>query len=433
MDRQELTDMANAWWAAVSEASFVSMPPREAQALLGAWIEELEAALSSEPFDPTPAAQVGAEMVRTNFTNPATMTPSATVLSRLLERSALPDRARRFGAVMGELGRGYTSELLAARSRSQEALHLAMTEARQAVEARFRVVFDNAAVAIAVYDTNGIMIDANPTQARMVGMDRKDMRGVFGLEFIHPDDRDKFTQAVLPMIESGGGTVRFEGRYCRRDGTVGWGAWAITLVPGEGEHDAYMLAIGEDTTERRTMQAELRWQARHDPLTGLANRRFLLERLDAIIAEARPSDRVGLCFVDLDAFKLVNDRYGHGAGDRLLAEVARRLSAAMSSSAVTLARIGGDEFVALLAPPCDDDAVSAAAEAMLAALREPVQVGPDDLLSMSASIGAVVTAVTGADAEALLDEADTGLYRAKADGRGTWVLQQASEPRTPEH
>jgi diguanylate cyclase (GGDEF)-like protein len=139
---------------------------------------------------------------------------------------------------------------------------------------------------------------------------------------------------------------------------------------------------------------------------------------------AVPGDQIGLCFLDLDDFKLINDRYGHLTGDSVLAEVGRRLDTTLTSPTVTLARIGGDEFVALLAPPCDDDTAHVTAEAMLATLRDPIPVGPSDLLSMSASIGAVVTPVAGAHAEKLLDDADIGLYRAKASGRGTWVLHR---------
>lgn len=421
MDSREVADMARDWSAAIVDSSGVPTSlPHDIQQLTARWIVELDAALSAESFDPSPACRVGVEMVQANLTMPAIMTPSAAVLAGLLERSRRrPDRARRFGALLGELARCYTTELLAVRARSQEA-----------VEQRFRVVFDNAAVAIALYDSNGITIDANPTTARMVGMNREDLPGVSGLDLMHPDDREKLRKVVVGLLERRRGTAHFEGRFCRPDGSVCWGAWTMTLVPGKGEHDMCVLAVGEDITERRATQQKLRWQARHDPLTGLPNRRYLLEQLEAIVAAARPADHIGLCVVDLDAFKLINDRYGHSAGDRVLAEVGRRLDAAVTSPTVTLARIGGDEFVALLAPPCDDDTVGAAAVTMLATLREPVPVGPSDLQSMSASIGAVVTPVAGANAEKLLDEADVGLYRAKAAGRGTWVLHRADNGPT---
>jgi diguanylate cyclase (GGDEF)-like protein len=140
-----------------------------------------------------------------------------------------------------------------------------------------------------------------------------------------------------------------------------------------------------------------------------------------MIADARNGDRAGLCFVDIDRFKHVNDRYGHGTGDQILTAVAERLQNSVRGSGCLVARIGGDEFVALIPPPASDHRVATVANSLLEALVDPITAG-DRRLRMSISIGAVVTAVAGADAESLLDAADTGLYRAKADGKGRWVL-----------
>ncbi|NKY84053.1 sensor domain-containing diguanylate cyclase [Nocardia veterana] len=421
MDSREVGEIALEWSAALhrSDAAPTSVPP-DIHRLTG-WIVELEAALSSRPFDPSPAARIGAEMVRSNLVDPAALTPAATAVAGLLERSRLPDRTRRFGVLLGELGRGYSAELLKADA-----------ERREGTDQRFRVVFEHAAVAIALYDSNGVTLEANPTTARMVGIDQKDLPGVSGLDLMHPEDRDKLRDVVVDLYRRRSGTVHFEGRFVRPDGTVCWGAWTMTLVRGAGGRDLRLLAVGQDITERRAMERKLWWQARHDPLTGLANRHCLLEQLEAIIATARPADHIGLCFLDLDEFKMINDRYGHRAGDSVLAEVGRRLDAAMTSPTVTVGRIGGDEFVALLAPPCSEAIADAAARTMLATLREPVPVGPDAAMSLSASIGAVVAPVAGANAEKLLDDADLGLYRAKAAGRGTWVLHRdADGPAEP--
>ncbi|MQY20224.1 sensor domain-containing diguanylate cyclase [Nocardia macrotermitis] len=411
MNGCEVADTVRDWSAALIECGGASGDIRRSTAR---WLAELEAALSAEAFDPATAYRIGGEMVRANLTSPGMMGPTAAALASLLERSPRSDRAQRFGALLGELGRGYATELSRVHARSQEA-----------ADQRFRVVFDNAAVAIALYDSNGITLEANPTTARMVGMNQQDLPGVDGLDLMHPDDREGLRQVVVDLYQRKQGTVRFEGRFRRPDGTVCWGAWTMTLVRGAGGGDLRLLAVGEDITERRAIQEKLAWQARHDPLTGLANRHCLLERLEAIVSAADSTDRIGLCFLDLDEFKLINDRYGHRTGDSVLAEIGHRLDAALTSSRVTLARIGGDEFVALLAPPCDDDAAHAAAETMLATLRDPIPVGLGDPLSLSGSIGAVVTSVIGANAEKLLDDADTGLYHAKAAGRGRWVLHHS--------
>jgi len=394
------------------------MSLRELEQLLTGLLEQLITALSGESFDAAAAAAAGAHLVRANLTDPQVLSRSARALTPLADLIA--PHGDRLVAALGELARGYTEELLATRARHQEALHAAMADARNAAEARFRVVFDNAAVAIGIGDTDGRVVDANPALATMVGKSLAQLRGRPVSELVHPDDHDQVQARIFEeLIAAGSGTVRLELRYIHSDGGGGWAAWAITLVPGTGGRAAYLLVVGEDTTQRRALQAELRRQARHDPLTGLPNRRQLVDTLSQIIVDADPDDRIGLGFIDLDGFKAVNDTYGHGVGDRLLASVASRLAAAADGA--TLARVGGDEFVILLAPPSDSVRVSTVAEALLGALVEPIPVD-DHRLRISACIGAVVTPVAGADAEQLLDAADAGLYRAKAAGPNRWVL-----------
>jgi diguanylate cyclase (GGDEF)-like protein/PAS domain S-box-containing protein len=417
VDSREVIDMARKWSAAIADCHSIPSTARDGiEHRMAGWIAELDTALTAEYFDPEPGYRVGSAMVRAHLTTPAVLTPTSSMLADLAERSPERDSTRRLSALLGELGRGYTAELLAAR-----------TGRMQTAEQLFHVVFDNAAIAIALYDVDGITIDANPTTERMVGMDRQDLIGMSGLDLMAPGDREKLRSCVTRLLRRKQGTAHFEGRFRRSDGTFAWGSWTMTLVHGTTEADVFILAVGEDITERRELQQELQWQAHHDSLTGMPNRRCLLERLQAIIEEADPADSVGLCFIDLDSFKVINDRYGHNVGDRVLIEVGRRLDAALGSPMVTLSRIGGDEFVVLLAPPCDAAAVNAAAGIALASLRQPIAVGAEEDLSVSASVGAVLTPVAGADSEKLIADADTGLYLAKASGRDTWVLNLSED------
>ncbi|WP_280360881.1 sensor domain-containing diguanylate cyclase [Nocardia wallacei] len=415
---QAVAALARRWRIAVSDTGFVPMPLAELEALLAGLVERLTTAIAAEPFDAKAAAEVGAELVRANLTDPQVLGRTARALAPLAESMAA--RQDRVIAALGELANGYTVELLATRARHQEMLHAAMADARQAAEVRFRVLFDNAAVAIGIGDTAGRVVDANPALGTMLGLPVNRLRGLAVSELVHPDDRAELRARITDeLLAAGSGTMRLELRYTRPDDGDGWAAWAITLVPAAGGRSAYLLVVGEDTTQRRALQAELSRQARHDPLTGLPNRRRLVEYISEIIAAAHPGDRIGLGFIDLDGFKTVNDTYGHGVGDRLLAAVALRL--AERAGGAMLARVGGDEFVVLFPPPCDAARVATATTALLDALSEPIPV--DDLrLAISACIGAVVTPVAGADAEQLLDAADAGLYRAKAAGPNRWVL-----------
>lgn len=415
---QAVAALARRWRIAVSDTGFVPMPLAELEALLAGLVERLTTAIAAEPFDAKAAAEVGAELVRANLTDPQVLGRTARALAPLAESMAA--RQDRVIAALGELANGYTVELLATRARHQEMLHAAMADARHAAEVRFRVLFDNAAVAIGIGDTAGRVVDANPALGAMLGLPVNRLRGLAVSELVHPDDRAELRARITDeLLAVGSGTMRLELRYTRPDDGDGWAAWAITLVPAAGGRSAYLLVVGEDTTQRRALQAELSRQARHDPLTGLPNRRRLVEYISEIIAAAHPRDRIGLGFIDLDGFKTVNDTYGHGVGDRLLAAVALRL--AEHAGGAMLARVGGDEFVVLFPPPCDAARVATATTALLDALSEPIPV--DDLrLAISACIGAVVTPVAGADAEQLLDAADAGLYRAKAAGPNRWVL-----------
>lgn len=424
MGRTDVTDLARVWRRTLTETGFVPMAAPELDRLLTDLLTRMVGALDGDPFDPTVGAQVGETLVRANLTDPDVLARSARVLHGLDEYAGHPDGQTRMLALFGELARGYTDALLAARSRDQEQLQAAMADARNTAEVRFRVVFDNAAVAIAVVDTRGLMVDANPTLSEMLGLPISALRRRSILEFTHPDDRAYAEASILrDLLRAGSGTVRLELRYLRPDGSYGWGSWATTMVPETSGRPPYLLAVGEDTTQRRALQADLERQARNDPLTGLPNRLQLEETLTAIIANAAPSDGVGLGFIDLDGFKVVNDTHGHGTGDRLLIAVAQRLRQAAGECDATLARVGGDEFVVLVPPPCDDTRIAATAEHMLAALTEPFNVDGREL-PISASIGAVVTGVIGTDADSLIDAADSGLYQAKAGGRNRWVLHR---------
>lgn len=176
---------------------------------------------------------------------------------------------------------------------------------------------------------------------------------------------------------------------------------------------AHSLAQQRRDIEHNTRALER--QARIDPLTGLANRHLLTERLDQVLSHARRANRVAsVLMLDLDRFKTVNDSLGHSQGDILLVEVARRLSQCIREDD-TVARLGGDEFVVVLADMADAADIVQVAQKILAALVEPVEVGLQ-MLSVSTSLGIAVYPRDGQTADELLQYADTAMYRAKDQG-----------------
>jgi diguanylate cyclase (GGDEF)-like protein len=181
-------------------------------------------------------------------------------------------------------------------------------------------------------------------------------------------------------------------------------------------------ALREDFTELQRLQRELHHQAHHDPLTGLPNRLLLYQFIENALRE--PVSRIGLCFIDLDEFKTVNDTLGHGSGDRLLIAVADRLRERVDGAGHFVARVGGDEFVVVVRGSAGAHDLTRLAEELLTELAKPVRLDSHEL-SVSASIGIVEQPADGADAEELLRAADATLYLAKADGRARWALFDA--------
>ncbi|HEX2417192.1 MAG TPA: bifunctional diguanylate cyclase/phosphodiesterase [Micromonosporaceae bacterium] len=180
------------------------------------------------------------------------------------------------------------------------------------------------------------------------------------------------------------------------------------------------MLIAREQAEAR-LQALLRHQATHDPLTQLPNRTLFLDELGRALSDG--ADRIGICYLDLDGFKVVNDSLGHDVGDQLLVAVANRLHRSVSRHGHLVARIGGDEFVVLVRRPRDTRTVVQVADSALAALGEPVEIG-DHHLSVSASIGIVERSTTGTSAAELMKAADITLYWAKSDGGNRWALYE---------
>lgn len=185
----------------------------------------------------------------------------------------------------------------------------------------------------------------------------------------------------------------------------------------------HYVGVFSDITALKTSQDRLEYLAHHDVLTGLPNRIQLGRQMSAAIGNARENgQQFSILFIDLDHFKHVNDTLGHPLGDMLLHEVGVALRACLSDSAV-VARVGGDEFVALLKPSVDADSDTAtdAATAVLVALSEPFSVD-EHQLSVGASIGIVRYPDDGETADILLAHADAAMYRAKAQGRNSWCV-----------
>ena len=273
---------------------------------------------------------------------------------------------------------------------------------------RFQQAFQSAPTGMALVRLDdGRIVDANQSLAEMLRRDVKELVGCTLREFTHPDDvraaQPHRARLELGIVDS----FRIDQRYRRRDGEFVWARTRVSTT----EDDGVMLAIThiEDVTEQRRAAEQLRYAARHDELTGLPNRAYLIHLLQEKLTTSE-IDQAAVLFVDLDNFKTINDSLGHEVGDQLLQVVSERLRKALRDHDV-LARFGGDEFIVIMSgEPID------VAERLRMATHKPVMVGEHELF-VTASIGYCTNHTVGMTPNDMLRDADAAMYRAKARGR----------------
>jgi diguanylate cyclase (GGDEF)-like protein len=187
-----------------------------------------------------------------------------------------------------------------------------------------------------------------------------------------------------------------------------------------------VLVIARDVTEQRLTEERLAFQATHDALTELPNRILLNDRIEQALAlSKRQGRRIALLFIDLDDFKTINDRYGHGMGDKVLVEVGRRLVTCVRE-ADTVSRLGGDEFAVLIPDVTDASAPVRVAERIHKQMMHPIEI---DGCSFDArvSVGIALSRSAKITPSELLRQADVAMYRAKRSGKGRYALYSQSQ------
>jgi diguanylate cyclase (GGDEF)-like protein/PAS domain S-box-containing protein len=302
---------------------------------------------------------------------------------------------------------------------AMERIALSEEVTRRNSETYFRTLVLNTSDVILIVDGEDRVRYASPSATGVLGGDPV---GVPLYDVIHPVDRrrlaDLLAAARTGQVPEYGIDFRATDRG-RTEVTV-----EIHCRDLRSDQSVAGLVITmRDVTERRRLERELTHQAFHDSLTGLANRVLFADRLEHALARgARDGSVVGVLFIDLDDFKIVNDTLGHAVGDQLLIAVADRIAGALRADD-TAARLGGDEFAALVENVQDPGAVEETASRILAALAEPILVDGQELQAV-ASIGITTTPEADTAAE-LLRQADLALYVAKGAGKNQWRRYQS--------
>jgi diguanylate cyclase (GGDEF)-like protein/PAS domain S-box-containing protein len=279
-------------------------------------------------------------------------------------------------------------------------------------EKAYRLLADNSSDVV-MHVRDGLILWVSSSLTDMLGWEPEDWLGRQFDDFIHEDDLERLLTARAAIHVGATVVERFRTRSA--DDRFHW----IPYLDDEGTQDGAAVSFRTVDAEVRA-EAELERRAQYDELTGLVNRKELLDRFSEILTnQRRPGDFPAAIFCDIDDFKSVNDTFGHATGDQLLRCVATRITESVRSSDM-VARVGGDEIVVILAGAHDLAEAGGVAEKIRLAIREPIAIA-EGTLTATASIG-VTLARPGEQVDAVLARADEAMYRAKQGGRDQVLL-----------
>ncbi|HET9381232.1 MAG TPA: EAL domain-containing protein [Streptomyces sp.] len=423
---------ATIWSRAVFPVTSTSSTRPEFERQLVPLARRLSEALRSRVFDAGEGQAVGAALVAAHCTDPEALSRTLDCVEAYLvlycgEDGDQEDLRARSARLQHAMAAGFAEALRERTLSEQESIARAallaqgvVAEALHASEARFRAVFEGAAIGIGIADLDGTVLQFNGALLRMFGLPEQALRGRKVVEWTHPEDAPHIWRLYDELIRGERDHYHVEKAFARPDGTVLWTNLTVSLLRDPDGVPQYQLALMEDTTERRLLNLRLRYDATHDALTGLPNRTFFFERLEKALG-AGEGRRFGLCYLDLDGFKTINDSLGHAVGDRLLVEVADRLESCATAPGEMVARLGGDEFVALTTGPDTEREAVDLAERIMSALNAPISIDGREL-TVRVSIGVVEGPAGESSSAEVLRSADITMYRAKAAGGNRYEL-----------
>jgi diguanylate cyclase (GGDEF)-like protein/PAS domain S-box-containing protein len=292
-------------------------------------------------------------------------------------------------------------------------------------EAEYRMLADHSTDFLSRHGLDGTFLYASPVSQSLLGWSPAAMLGetptTLGMD--HSEDSDIYERTWAQALRSDEPRSAAY-RAQRHDGSIVWLETTFRAVRDTEGKAREMVCVSRDISERKSAELELAHRALHDGLTGLPNRTLFLDRVGHALRRSRRREHgVAILFLDLDRFKVVNDSLGHKAGDRLLVDVAVRLSTALRP-ADTLARFGGDELTILCEDIADEHDARAIAERLLETFSDPFVV-QDGEAFLQASIGIALSHDGFETPEDLIRDADTAMYRAKARGHAFELFDEA--------
>jgi diguanylate cyclase (GGDEF)-like protein/PAS domain S-box-containing protein len=288
-------------------------------------------------------------------------------------------------------------------------------------DARLQAILEQSPIGVSVSRRdNGSIIFANTRFAELIGLPRNHIVGSSARDY-YVDDQQR--AKVVERLKGNGSVTNMEVQFRRADGSSFWTLFTVNQAILEGVR--VNLAWIYDYTERRNMEEALRDMASKDPLTGIYNRRSFMEMARQLLARSnRFNEAMAVLVLDVDHFKLVNDTYGHGAGDDALRQVAAGCAGVLREYDI-LGRLGGEEFIVAVPGATLEEAMVVAERLRRSVARSPIPVEGGASLNLTVSIG--VCAVTGVydSIETAIHRADLALYRAKHEGRNRVAVYES--------
>ncbi|MBH0059256.1 GGDEF domain-containing protein [Pseudoalteromonas sp. SWXJZ94C] len=265
--------------------------------------------------------------------------------------------------------------------------------------------------AVCVVDKQGTFVFVSAAFEQIFGYKADEVVGEKMINYVYESDHHKTYNAVDSLLSGEVINPRFENRWLRKDGEVVNILWSVRW----SEEHQVRVAVAHDITERKKMEEQLYYIARHDALTELPNRSLLMERLQkAIIKAQKENSFFSLLFIDIDGFKAVNDTYGHDVGDKLLHSIALRLNS-VTRECDTVGRLGGDEFLIILDNLNSPSEANIIKRKILAQFKMVFKFD-DVYLNISPSIGIANYPDNGETDHQLIKHADQAMYKIKKSG-----------------
>ncbi|HEV2783729.1 MAG TPA: EAL domain-containing protein [Actinophytocola sp.] len=429
MDRAEL---ARQWAGALTQVIYVARSRDEIEGALLGFVDRLTTLIRAGDFTADPAADLGAEMVEFGMTKPVCLRCSvdllAAALPELPELCGVQRLPVRVAAVLGALSGGFANGMRARLFAEQEDIKRALTHAKenverdlQASEALFREIFTSSSVGMAISDLNGSLVRTNRALADILEYPSRELAGKKLQELFHPDETEYLTLRYRELLDEDTLPFRERRKLLRKGGdeVLVYLSCSVLRHP-DGTPRHYVTTV-EDISDKYLLEDQLRFQATHDALTGLANRQRFISKIEEALAGKHAVESITLFHIDLDGFAAVNDGPGRHVGDRLLQVVAQRLNSVVEEESALVARLDADEFGIMIETTPSTPAAAAIAQRINDELGEPFYVA-DNGVATTACIAVLESPPADANPTELLQATDITLRRLKASGRRQWAM-----------